>query len=102
MKLVILMFLAADRECVERLLSEQAVPVFTRLPVEGVAPGPAGGWYATSAPYRSGLIMTVLEEGDARQLLEAVAGCRGIKDPKHPIRAMQLDVESMTVCECSP
>ena len=101
MKLVILVYLETDEKCVERLIADQRVPVFTRLPVEGVAAGAASGWYGTAAPYRSGMIMTFLDEVAAQQLLAAVNACRDTEDPRHPIRAMQLNVEATAVCECS-
>lgn len=101
MKLVILMYLETDRKCVERLVAEQKVPVFTRLPVEGVAAGKPGGWYGTAAPYRSEMIMAFLEGAAATQLLAAVNACRDMEDPRHPIRAMQLNVEATAVCECA-
>ena len=37
MKLVILMYLRADTDCVDRLLSESRVPVYSRLEMEGIA-----------------------------------------------------------------
>ncbi len=102
MKLVILMYLEADETCVQRLVADQRVRVFTRLAVEGVKPGPASGWYGTAAPYRSHMIVAFLEGPDAERLLEAVRRCREVADPRHPIRAMQLDVEQTAVCECAP
>lgn len=101
MKLVILMYLETDEKCVERLIVDQKIPVFSRLPVEGVTAGTAAGWYGRSAPYRSSMIMTFLDEGAAERLLAAVTACRDIEDPQHPIRAMQLDVERTAVCECA-
>ncbi len=101
MKLVILMYLETDEKCVENLLADQKIPVFSRLPVEGVAAGVASGWYGTSAPYRSSMIMTVLDQDAAERLLAAVHACRDIEDPRHPIHAMQLDVERTVVCECA-
>ena len=101
MKLIVLMYLETDRKCVERLVAEQKIPVFTRLPVEGIAAGGAGGWYGTAAPYRSEMVMSFLEDAAATELLAAVSACRDIEDPRHPIRAMQLNVEATAVCECA-
>jgi hypothetical protein len=95
------MYLETDEKCVERLIADQEIAVFTRLPVEGVAAGAASGWYGTSAPYRSSMIMTFLDEGAAGRLLAAVNACREVEDPQHPIHAMQLDVERTAVCDCA-
>lgn len=100
MKLVILMYLREDDACVERLLSESRVPVYSRMEMEGAARGPGPGWYGESAPYSSRMIVTVVPDEVAASLLEAVSECRGVKDPRHPIRALQLPVERMTSCRC--
>ena len=42
MKLVILMYLRADTDCVDRLLSESQVPVYSRLEMEGIAKSARG------------------------------------------------------------
>ena len=101
MKLVILMYLRDDDACVVRLLSESRVPVYSRLEMEGVAKGGGGGWYGESVPYNSQMIVAVVPDDVATDLLEAVAGCRGVQDPRHPIRALQLPVERETACECA-
>ena len=102
MKLVILMYLETDEKCVERLITRQRITTFTRLSAEGVREGDAPGWYGTSAPYRSRLIMSFLAEDAAERLLRAVNDCRDMQDPRHPVRAMQLDVERTAACECAP
>lgn len=100
MKLVILMYLRDDEACVDHLLTESRVPVYSRLDVEGVTPGAAPGWYGESAPYASEMIVTIVPDDVATGLLEAVAECRGVQDPGHPIRALQLPVERETACHC--
>ena len=99
MKLVLLMHLEEDDLCVERLLREAGVELYSRLPIEGHGPG-AEGWYGEPAPYRSRLVLSVVPEPRAVQVVEAVAECRGVKDSKHPIRAFQLDVEAVAACLC--
>ena len=97
MKMVILMYLEEDDDCVDRLLAEAEVPVYSRLPLEGVGEGSAG-WYGSVPAYRSRMAMAVVEEGTADRILEAVRECRGIADPRHPVRALQMDVETLTSC----
>lgn len=99
MKLVLMMYLEGDEACVERLLREQEVALYSRLPIEGVGPG-ARGWYGEVAPYASRMIMAIVEEETASRLLDAVAGCRGVEDPSHPIRAAMVDVERTAACLC--
>jgi hypothetical protein len=99
-KLVILMYLRADTDCVDRLLSESQVPVYSRLEMEGIAKAAGGGWYGESAPFSSEMIVAVVPDGIAASLLEAVAECKGVQDPGHPIRALQLLVERETACGC--
>ena len=99
MKLAILMYLQGDEACVDRLLKEIGLQAFSRLPVEGHRPGPVGGWYGDTAPYRSELLMSVLPEDQANRLARAVKSCTGVEDPQHPIRAAILDVEQFTCCE---
>ncbi|MDX1623817.1 MAG: hypothetical protein R3199_07530 [Gemmatimonadota bacterium] len=99
MKLVLLMYLEGDEACVERLLAEQGVAVYSRLPIEGVGPG-ARGWYGEVAPYASRMIVTMVEGEAAARLLDAVSECRGVQDPSHPIRAAMVDVERATACLC--
>ncbi len=44
MKIVLLLFLEADGAAVMKLLSDQGINAFSRLPVEGHGAGKAGGW----------------------------------------------------------
>ena len=99
MKLVLLMYLEEDDECVSRLLKNVAVEAFSQLSVEGHVPGGTGGWYGVTAPYHSRIIMSVLPDDQARRLVEAVDECTGLKDPRHPLRAVMLNVEEFTCCE---
>jgi hypothetical protein len=99
MKIVYLMYLADDESCVNRLLSEQAVTAFSRLPVEGHGPGSAVGWTGEIQPYQSQVVMTVLPDDKAAALMEAVESCTGVEDPRHPIRAVQMAVEQYSCCQ---
>ena len=100
LKLLLLMYLEEDEGCVNRLLREQGVGIFSRLSMEGLAQGAASGWYGVSLPFQSRLILALMPVEQADGLLAAVSDCRGVQDPRHPIRAMQLAVERSAACEC--
>lgn len=93
MKLVLLMYLDEDRDCVERLLEDHEVPVFTEMDARGHRPGQGPGWYGEAAPYASSMVVAVLPDGRAEELLSAVEECRGLEDASHPVHAFQLGVE---------
>lgn len=97
MKLLILLYLEDDDACVTRMLSAQGVPVFSRMSVEGVGPG-APGWYGETAPYASRMILALVEPELAESVLHAVHHGSGLKDSRHPIHAVKLDVEGATAC----
>lgn len=99
MKLVLLMYLQDDQKCVNRLLGEVGVQAFSRLSVEGHGPGSAAGWSGEIQPFHSQLVMAVLPDEHAATLMQAVNNCKGVQDPRHPIRATLLDVEQFTCCE---
>ena len=99
MKLVMILYLEEDEACVDRLLAEQGVGAFSRLPLEGHGPG-ARGWRGDVPAYRSRLVLTVTEEETAARLLHAVEECRGMQDPTHPVRAVQVPVERVASCLC--
>ncbi|UCC81530.1 MAG: hypothetical protein JSW46_10970 [Gemmatimonadota bacterium] len=99
MKLVYLMYLADDERCVNRLLGEQEITAFSRLPVEGHGPGSAVGWTGEIQPFRSQVVMAILPDEKATALMEAVASCTAVEDPRHPIRAVQLSVEHYSCCQ---
>lgn len=99
-KLLLLMYLEDDEGCVDRLLGEHEVGIFSRLSMEGLAHGAGRGWYGVSLPYQSQLILALLPAEQADRLMAAVADCRGVQDPRHPIRAVQLAVDRSASCEC--
>ena len=92
MKLVILMFLEEDSKCAEGILAEHGVIAYSEVPVEGRGGGTAG-WYGKVAPFRSRMVISFMPAGLADDLTEAVRLCQERKDPGHPIRAWQIDVE---------
>lgn len=99
MKLVLLMYLEEDEPCVDRLLEKERVGAFSRLPLEGHGPG-VQGWRGDVPAYRSRLVMAVTGEETAARLLHAVEECRGMQDPTHPVRAVQVPVERVASCLC--
>jgi hypothetical protein len=99
MKLVLLMFLKEDEKCVNRLLSQQKVQAFSSVSVEGHGPGTAAGWTGEVQPYQSQMIWTILPPEEAQSLVDAVSSCKGVQDPRHPIRAALLDVQQFTCCD---
>ena len=99
MKLVLLMYLQEDQKCVNRLLGEVGVQAFSRLSVEGHGPGSAVGWTGVIQPFQSQLVMAILPDDQASTLMQAVGDCKGVEDPRHPIRAALLSVEQFTCCE---
>ena len=97
MKLLILLYLEEDEACVNGLLTGHDVSVFSRTSVEGIGPG-APGWYGEAAPYRSRMILALVSEALAGRVLAAVQEGSGLADSRHPIHALQLDVERQAVC----
>ncbi len=97
MKLIVLLYLEDDEACVNDLLGRHDVAVFSRTSVEGIGPG-APGWYGTAAPYRSRMVIALVEPDLAREILEAVERGTGLQDSRHPIHGLQLDVERQAVC----
>lgn len=97
MKMVMLMYLEEDRPCVERIVSEAGVTVFSRLAVEGRGPG-AAGWLGEVPSYASELVVAVVADGEAAALLRAVEDQGTCEDARHPVRAIQVPVEETAVC----
>ena len=98
MKLVMLMYLKDDEPCVDRLLRELDVPVFSRFSMEGVGEG-SPGWYGEVHPYESRMTFAMVADDLAGRLMEAVsAGAGGLEDLDHPVRAVQLAVERSSAC----
>ena len=93
MKLIILLYLKDDEGCVAKLLKERGVMAYSRLPLEGHGSGLAG-WYGSTVPYASSMAFAIVPEDQAAALLDAVRGCNGVADPRHPIHVIQLPVEA--------
>lgn len=101
MKLLILLYLEEDEACVTGMLAGQGVPIYSRTSVEGIGPG-APGWYGRTAPYQSRMILALVSPERATAVLEAVQEGTGLVDSRHPIHALQLDVERTTACGVPP
>jgi hypothetical protein len=92
MKIVLLLFLEGDGPAVTRLLSEQGINAYSRLPMEGHGEGKAGGWYGDVAMHSSKMIFTIVTDEEAQTLLAAVKDV-AVQDAGHPIHAAQLELE---------
>ena len=92
MKLVLLLYLEDDDDVVVRLLEAHGVSTWSRVSLEGHGAG-AAGWYGEVAPYRSRMVFTAATPECAAALVDAVTTLDGLADPRHPIHALQLDVE---------
>ncbi len=101
MKLVLLLYLEEDEACVERLLRELDVALYSRLGIEGLGGAP-GAWYGEPLPYDSRLVFAILPEDRAAALVEAVAKGSGALDARrHPVRAYQLPIEAASACQAN-
>ena len=92
MKLVALLYLEEDDPSVVKLLKEHGVMAYSRLPLEGYGAG-MKGWLGDVAPYQSHMAFALLPAEKAEELMGAVAKCDRCLDPRHPIHALQVDVE---------
>ena len=95
MKLVIVMYLEEDEECVQRLLRESGVQAFSRMSMEGIGEG-VGSWYGGTVPFESRMAFTVVSAERAATILSAIESEDRCLDQKHPMRAVQLAVEAST------
>ena len=100
MKMILLTYLEGDEECVERLLREMDVDIYSQIRMEGHGEGSSAGWYGETLPYRSGMVFTFVSEETADRLMAGVRACTGVEDPRHPIRAFELDVSRTAACGC--
>ncbi len=95
MKLILLLYLADDEDCVARMLKERGVLTHSRLNLEGFGRGMTG-WYGDTPAYRSRMAFALVPDGQAAALMEAVGRCQdSTGGPQHPIHAMQLGVEAV-------
>ena len=93
MKIVLLLYLEADGPAVTKLLSDQGISAYSRLPIEGHGQGKAGGWYGDIATHNSKMIFTIVTDEAAESLLGADEGV-SVHDAGHPIHAAQLQLEA--------
>jgi len=93
MKIVLLLYLEEDGPVVTKLLSDQGISAYSRLPIEGHGAGKAGGWYGDIATHSSKMIFTIVPDDAAEALLAAVQGAPA-QDASHPIHAAQLQLDA--------
>jgi hypothetical protein len=93
MKIVLLLYLEEDGPAVTKLLSDQKISAYSRLPIEGHGAGKAGGWYGDIATHNSKMIFTIVSDEEANSLLAAVEGV-SVHDAAHPIHAAQLQLDA--------
>jgi hypothetical protein len=96
MKLILLMYLEEDAELVAKILRNHDIEAFSRLEAEGWTKSLPSPWSGERSPNRSEFVVTLVAEDRAAELLRAVAECSGCADERHPIHAVQLDVDRMT------
>jgi len=92
MKLVLLLYLEGDGPAVTKLLLEQGISAYSRLPIEGLGVGKAGGWYGDIATHTSKMIFAVVSDEEADSLLGAVKEVK-IQDTGHHIHLAKLKLE---------
>jgi len=92
MKLVLLLYLEEDGPAVTKLLLDQGISAYSRLPIEGHGEGKAGGWFGDIATHNSKMIFSVVSDEDADALCGAVKGAT-VHDANHPIHLAKLSLE---------
>lgn len=92
MKLVLLFYLEEDGPAVAKLLSDQGVTAYSRLPVEGHGLGEGGGWYGDVATHNSKMILAVLGDEKADALTDALKALP-VRDAGHPIHLARMSLE---------
>jgi len=92
MKLVLLLFLEEDGPAVTKLLQEQGISAYSRLPIEGHGAGKAGGWFGDIATHDSKMIFSVVSDDEADSILGAVEAVK-VHDAGHPIHVAKLNLE---------
>lgn len=97
MKMVMLMHLQEDEDCVDGLVERAGVKVFSRLSVQGRGEG-TPGWLGRVPAYASQITMAVVDDERAAELMDSVRTAEGCQDARHPVRAVQLPVEDSAAC----
>lgn len=92
MKLVLLLYLEGDGPAVAKLLSDQEITEYSRLPIEGHGQGKAGGWFGDVAAHKSKMIFSIVSDEQADSLLQAVQNV-AVQDSAHPIHMAKLNLE---------
>lgn len=92
MKLVLLLYLEGDGPAVAKLLSDQEINAYSRLPIEGHGQGKAGGWFGDVAAHNSKMIFSIVTDERADSLVKAVKDVP-VQDAGHPIHLAMLNLE---------
>jgi hypothetical protein len=92
MKLVLLLYLEGDGPAVTKLLLDQGISAYSRLPIEGHGEGKAGGWFGDIATHNSKMIFSIVDDGVADALVGAVKEVQ-VQDAGHPIHLAKLSLE---------
>jgi len=93
MKLILLLYLEGDGPAVGKLLSDQEITAYSRLPIEGHGQGKAGGWFGDIAAHNSKMIFSIVSDEQADSLQEAVSEVK-VQDSAHPIHMAKLNLEA--------
>lgn len=93
MKLVLLLYLEEDGPAVTKLLADEGISAYSRLPIEGHGAGKAGGWFGDIATHNSKMVFTIIPDDRAEALLASVGGV-AVQDASHPIHAAQLHLDA--------
>ena len=92
MKIVLLLYLEGDGPAVAKLLSDQEINAYSRLPIEGHGQGKAGGWFGDVAAHNSKMIFAIVPDEQANSLAKAVKQVP-VQDAAHPIHLAKLNLE---------
>jgi len=93
MKLVLLLYLEGDGPAVAKLLSDQQITAYSRLPIEGHGQGKAGGWFGDVAAHNSKMIFSIVSHEQADSLMQAVQEMPA-QDASHPVHMAKLHLEA--------
>lgn len=91
MRIVMLMYLEEDAGRVADLLRSREIVAFTRLEAEGWTASLPSPWSGATTPFRSELLLTLVPEDRAAELMQAVADC-ACANVRHPVHGVELAV----------
>ena len=98
MKLILIMSVAEYTDELRKLLFLHQVPIFSELDMKGVKmdsrPGDRENWFGhAKLPAFSNLILAAVDDGKARELMNALDDYSKKSHPTAPIHALQLSVD---------